>query len=927
MTSPNPGEGAHARSTGADLLKRIAEHGAELSLLLNRHHRIVYASPALIRILGYPIGASEGRDVHASVHPQDRPIIAQKLQELLPKHTLDLPRFRARHANGEWVWLIGRVTHLLDEPGVHALLVQLRPYQRRRDAYRDALKEITRTLASTAEVADVVAAVLNAGLRVTQADAGGIYLLSPDRQFLELIGHAGYSTEAADRWARFLVGFGTPVSEAARKKEPVFLSGTDFQKAYPYIHAHHSSAFGSTAVLPLLIGDRLIGAISLSFDRDRHFEEDEREFLLMVADLCAPALDRALLYREKERQQSWDKIVNQNSSDIVTIIDAEAVIRYVSGSVENILGYHADALIGQSVFELVHPEEHRRSQLAISRLVPTGDPMIVVVRFRHQQGHWVWLECVGRDLRNQEHIRGILVNSRDVTARIVAEQAREESIRALAESERNFRRLADNASDLVRQYAPDGRVEYSSPNVRDLLGYTSEEVLSPDPLHIVFEEDRCALQQAFQRRFTPEFEQEKFEYRLKRKDGSLVWVETTFKTVRDPATGEVVAFNGTTRDIEQRKQAEFEVKAQLNRYRKLLEFTVSLEQRVTPLELVEEALYKCLSLTEYDYGYAFSFNAGTISVLVAAGETPPPLATRPQELAQLPFTDSVLSALTRREPHFISEDKAILSPPELLPRPHWRSLCVLPVAQEGDLSVVLVFGTDQSVTTSEETRQLLSNVTARLSHALERSHHIEQLNTSREETLRALGLALEYRDYETKGHTDRVVHFTERLGQAMGFSGDDLDALRWGAFLHDTGKVAIPDSILLKPDKLTPEEWDVIKRHPSIGYEMLHHIPSLPPTTLEVVLHHQERWNGSGYPRGLAGTEIPLAARIFAVVDVYDALTNERPYKKAWTHIEAADQLRKEAGALLDERVVHTFLQLFSAEETFTSDGTDVMHD
>jgi len=154
-----------------------------------------------------------------------------------------------------------------------------------------------------------------------------------------------------------------------------------------------------------------------------------------------------------------------------------------------------------------------------------------------------------------------------------------------------------------------------------------------------------------------------------------------------------------------------------------------------------------------------------------------------------------------------------------------------------------------------------------------------------------------------------VVHLTEALGSAMGFSGADLDALRWGAFLHDTGKVAIPDAILLKPGKLTSEEWEVIKRHPTIGFDMLQHIPSLPPTTLEIVLYHQERWNGSGYPKGLEGTSIPLAARVFAVVDVYDALTSERPYKRAWTPAEAVEQLRREAGILLDPRVVDAFIR------------------
>ncbi|MFD1734013.1 HD-GYP domain-containing protein [Deinococcus malanensis] len=127
--------------------------------------------------------------------------------------------------------------------------------------------------------------------------------------------------------------------------------------------------------------------------------------------------------------------------------------------------------------------------------------------------------------------------------------------------------------------------------------------------------------------------------------------------------------------------------------------------------------------------------------------------------------------------------------------------------------------------------------------------------------------------------------------------------------------MAIPDAILLKPGKLDAEEWAVIKRHPGIGYEMLQHIPSLPPSTLEVVLYHQERWDGSGYPKGLAGMDIPLAARVFAVVDVYDALTSERPYKKAWTREAAVAQLQKEAGVLLDARVVEAFVRVLAQHD------------
>lgn len=142
---------------------------------------------------------------------------------------------------------------------------------------------------------------------------------------------------------------------------------------------------------------------------------------------------------------------------------------------------------------------------------------------------------------------------------------------------------------------------------------------------------------------------------------------------------------------------------------------------------------------------------------------------------------------------------------------------------------------------------------------------------------------------------------------------EDLDDLRRGAILHDVGKIAIPDRILLKPGPLTEEEWAVMKLHPVYAYEWLSGIPFL-KKALEVPYAHHERWDGSGYPRGLKGLEIPLSARIFAVADVYDALTSDRPYRKAWPKEKALAYIREEAGKQFDPEVVEAFLKLMAEE-------------
>ncbi|MGB9674399.1 MAG: PAS domain S-box protein [Anaerolineales bacterium] len=173
--------------------------------------------------------------------------------------------------------------------------------------------------------------------------------------------------------------------------------------------------------------------------------------------------------------------------------------------------------------------------------------------------------------------------------------------------------------------------------------------------------------------------------------------------------------------------------------------------------------------------------------------------------------------------------------------------------------------------------------------------------------------ALELRDRETKGHTMRVTELTLALAEAYGVNQNLLPHIRRGAILHDIGKMAISDQILNKPGPLSTEEWALMQQHPQIAYDLLRKIDYLKPA-LDIPYCHHEHWDGSGYPRGLKGEEIPLAARLFAVVDVWDALISDRPYRKAWKKEDALDYIRQQAGKQFDPRVVDIFLKIISKE-------------
>jgi putative nucleotidyltransferase with HDIG domain len=186
---------------------------------------------------------------------------------------------------------------------------------------------------------------------------------------------------------------------------------------------------------------------------------------------------------------------------------------------------------------------------------------------------------------------------------------------------------------------------------------------------------------------------------------------------------------------------------------------------------------------------------------------------------------------------------------------------------------------------------------------------MSNLERSYDITLEALGDALDLKDAETEGHSKRVTAFTIAIARAMGLPRDQIAVIARGAFLHDIGKMAIPDAILRKPGKLDPEEVTLMREHSYRGYQMLKKIPFLAEAA-EIVYSHQEKYDGTGYPRGLKGKEIPLGARLFSIADTLDAMTSDRPYRAAQSHTAAREEIQRFSGRQFDPEVVKVFLSM-----------------
>lgn len=245
----------------------------------------------------------------------------------------------------------------------------------------------------------------------------------------------------------------------------------------------------------------------------------------------------------------------------------------------------------------------------------------------------------------------------------------------------------------------------------------------------------------------------------------------------------------------------------------------------------------------------------------------------------------------------------------------------VPLIAKGDVKGVMEILHRSHIEADREWLDFLESLAAQAALAIDNASLFSSLQRSNmelgiayESTLEGWSAALDMRDRETEGHTQRVTNLTLALAEAMGVGEKDRVQIRRGALLHDIGKMGIPDRILLKPDVLTGEEWEIMRQHPVYAQRLLYPIPHLRPA-LDIPYCHHERWDGSGYPRGLKAESIPLAARIFAVADVWDALCSDRPYRPAWERAKALSYIKSLSGVHFDPKVVEVFLRLVGEEK------------
>ncbi|QFP75089.1 HD domain-containing phosphohydrolase [Deinococcus sp. AJ005] len=349
-------------------------------------------------------------------------------------------------------------------------------------------------------------------------------------------------------------------------------------------------------------------------------------------------------------------------------------------------------------------------------------------------------------------------------------------------------------------------------------------------------------------------------------------------------------------------------------YQQLAYLSARLETLARPDDIAREALKMLLALSEFDIGAMMTVDEDGLAHLSMIQGEEAVANTIAADLSNVHEPRGLIAEIIAgNRSAAISDYHAHPdSPPELK---RVRSILAAPLRNGTRIvGIIGLLKLDTPHLIPAELAALLDMVAARVDRAQERIATFEQMRQMREAALRAVGRVLEGRDGETFGHTDRVTALSLRLGQTLGLDDVQLQHLRWGAYLHDIGKVTLGDDILRKPGPLTPQERALMQKHVILGDHMLREEIFVPREVRAIVRSHHERWDGAGYPDGLSGEAIPLLARIFSVVDVYDALISKRPYKPAWTHAQALDELRRGAGSQFDPHALACFETLFGPD-------------
>lgn len=534
------------------------------------------------------------------------------------------------------------------------------------------------------------------------------------------------------------------------------------------------------------------------------------------------------------------------------------------------------------------------------------DKYITETQFKRRDGTVFWASDATRAVYDESgnllYYEGSLT---DISKRKMAEEA-------MRKSEERFRHIFENATVGLYRTTPAGDILLANQTLIKMLGYKSLKELAARNLETDGFEPEYPRSD-FQKKVESEGEIHGLEAVWKRKDGTTIYVRESAKVVHDES-GRVLYYEGTVEDITERKLAEFKIQEQIDQLTALRKIDTTISS-TTDLQLsLETILNEAVRLLGVDAADIMLLNSNLYRLDYAAGVG---FHTKNIEKRNVRLGAGRIgkAALDNKkiEMHKIKTD----SHTEFTELSGENISCYrcVPLMVKGKIQGIMEIYYRRHDNHPVGKQGFLEALAGQTAIAIDNAKLFDDLQQSNfeltiayDQAIEGWSQALDLREDELGNHTKNVTEMTLRLASSLGYQDKDLLYIRYGSLLHDIGKMGIPDHILLKPGKLTNEEWEVVRQHPQIAFDLLKRIPYLRPA-LDIPYAHHEKWDGSGYPRGLAGNDIPRTARIFAVADVYDALISDRPFRKKWTKRKAIEYIRDQSGKQFDPEVVRAFLR------------------
>ncbi len=722
----------------------------------------------------------------------------------------------------------------------------------------------------------------------TGADHGFVYLFSEDRRTFFRT-HGWFSDDAIpqrDYPEGLPVGKLPWIMERLLKGEIIHLSRiSDLPSAaISERETFQTQGCKSAIFIPMVYEKISVGFLGFeSIREEKAWSEEMIGLMRIMGEIFIHTLERRRAEKKLQRSEEKYRALVENITDVIFSLDTQGCFTFISPVIEQVIFYRGEEMIGKPLASFVYVEDLPEFS-KYWRALLSGEVAAHEFRILNKGGSIRHVRMSGRRILNGDQTAGITGILIDMTERKWAEVL-------LKRAEEKYRSIFENAVEGIFQSTLEGHFIVTNPACARILGYSSPEELitqnaNPEWRYFVDPE----RYREFQKQLEENGIAQRFEAEVYGKDGKRIWISLNALAIRDEG---ILFYEGTLEDITERKWAEDQI-----RYLSFHDKLTGLYNRPYFDEEVKRL--------DTERQLPISLIMGDVNGLKLVND-----AFGHQEGDKLLARIAAILKESCRKEDVIArvggDEFAIF-----LPRTNYRITkeivdriragCSQASCDPIQLSIAL------GAVTKEDSKENIQEVFREAEERMYRNKLLESKSV-RASMISSLRRTLFENSHETEERTQRIQHLALQIGRILGLSDSEMDDLSLLATLRDIGKIALPEGIILKPGSLSPEEWELIWKHPEIGYRIAGATPELAPIA-EAILTHHEWWDGSGYPRGLKGEEIPLISRIVAIVDAYNAMTEGRPYKDAVEQEESLRELQNKAGTQFDPFLTAAFIKM-----------------